>query len=315
MDLQLDIYNWLLVFLRLSAFLLVLPFFSATNFPVTMRVSLGALAAMLLAPTLPAFPMGQLPMFSLFGVMFQEVSIGLLLGFIARIVFFAVDLAGNIISTEMGLQMATILDPLSQASSQVPATILFYLASIVMLTLDLHHWMLLGFERTYAYLPMGTAHLSTALFEMVVKHTGQIFVIAIQISAPIIAVSFVVTVVFAVLSRAVPQMNVFSESMSFRIVGGLIVFGFTLQLTAQHVVNYLNRLPDDLLRVAQLGDEAMKLNQLTRLNRLHELNEDRARPAHKSKKPEIISEARFRSLIFRISDFNFFSFRILGFRI
>jgi flagellar biosynthesis protein FliR len=247
-----DYYNWLLVFMRLSAFLLVLPFFSATNFPVTMRVALGALAALLLAPTLPPFPMGQLGTFSVFGVMIQEIAIGLLLGFMARMVFYAVDLAGNIIATEMGLQMAAIMDPLTQASSQVPATILFYLASIVMLTLDLHHWMLLGFERTYAVLPMGTAHLSTALFEMVVKNTSQIFIIALQISAPIIAVSFVVTVVFAVLSRAVPQMNVFAESFSFRIVGGLIVFGFTLQLTAQHVVNYLNRLPNDLLRIAQL---------------------------------------------------------------
>jgi flagellar biosynthesis protein FliR len=247
-----DYYNWLLVFMRISAFLLVLPFFSATNFPVTMRVALGALAALLLAPTLPAFPMGQLGTFSVFGVMIQEIAIGLLLGFMARMVFYAVDLAGNIIATEMGLQMAAIMDPLTGVSSQVPATILFYLASIVMLTLDLHHWMLIGFERTYAVLPMGTAHLSTALFEMVVKNTSQIFIIALQISAPIIAVSFVVTVVFAVLSRAVPQMNVFAESFSFRIVGGLIVFGFTLQLTAQHVVNYLNRLPNDLLRIAQL---------------------------------------------------------------
>jgi flagellar biosynthetic protein FliR len=247
-----DYYNWLLVFMRISAFLLVLPFFSATSFPVTMRVSLGALAALLLAPTLPAFPMGQLPFYSLLGVMIQETAIGLLLGFMARMVFYAVDLAGNIIATEMGLQMASIFNPLTQTSSQVPATILFYLAAIVMLTLDLHHWMLIGFERTYTVLPMGAAHLSTALFEAVVKNTGQIFIIALQISAPIIAVSFVVTVVFAVLSRAVPQMNVFAESFSFRIVGGLIVFGFTLQLTAQHVVNYLNRLPDDLLRVAQM---------------------------------------------------------------
>jgi flagellar biosynthesis protein FliR len=251
-DLQLDYYNWLLVFLRISAFLLVLPFFSATNFPVTMRVAIGALTAMLLAPNLPAFPLANLSTFSLFGVMIQELAIGLLLGFISRMIFYAVDLAGNIIATEMGLQMAQIMDPQTQVSSQVPSTILFYLASITMLTLDLHHWMLLGFERTYAVLPMGTAHLSAALFEMVVKHTSQIFTIALQISAPLIAVSFVVTVVFAVLSRAVPQMNVFTESFSFRIVGGLIVFGFTLNLTAQHVVNYLNRLPDDLLRVAQL---------------------------------------------------------------
>ena len=101
-------------------------------------------------------------------------------------------------------------------------------------------------------LPMGGAHLSTALFETVIKHTAGIFVIALQISTPIIAVSFVVSVVFGVLNRAVPQMNVFSESFAFRIIGGLTVFGFTLQLTAQHVVNYLNRIPDDLLRIGQL---------------------------------------------------------------
>jgi flagellar biosynthesis protein FliR len=86
---------------------------------------------------------------------------------------------------------------------------------------------------------------------MVLKHTGHIFIVALQISAPIIAVSFVVTLVFSVLSRAVSQMNVFSESFAFRIAGGLIVFGFTLQLTGQHVLNYLHRLPEDLIQVGQ----------------------------------------------------------------
>jgi flagellar biosynthetic protein FliR len=76
--------------------------------------------------------------------------------------------------------------------------------------------------------------------------------VALQISAPVLAVSFVVTVVFGVLSRAVPQMNVFVLSFSFRIVGGLMVFGFTLQLTAQHVINDLNRLPDDLFNLGQI---------------------------------------------------------------
>jgi len=122
----------------------------------------------------------------------------------------------------------------------------------VMLTLDLHHWMLAGFERTYSVLPMGAVHLNSALFETVVAQTANVFVVALQISAPVIAVSFVVTLVFAVLSRAVPQMNVFAESFGVRIVGGLIVFGFTLQLTAQRVLNFLNRLPDDLLAVAQM---------------------------------------------------------------
>src|SRR5262245_6762638 len=113
-EMELDYYNWLLVFLRVSAFLLVLPFFSAVNFPVTMRVALSALIALLLAPLLPPFPLGQLPLLSLFGVMIMEVSIGLLLGFISRMVFYAADLAGNVVATELGLNLGSIFNPLTQ---------------------------------------------------------------------------------------------------------------------------------------------------------------------------------------------------------
>jgi flagellar biosynthetic protein FliR len=249
---EMDYYNWLFVFMRISAFLLVLPFFTMANFPVTLRVALGALAALLLAPLLPPFAANHLDFLALLGVMFQEVSVGLLLGFIARLIFLTVELAGGIIGTEMGLNMAAVLDPVSNQSEQVPSTILSYLAALVMLSLNLHHWMLLGFARTYAVLPIGAAHLNAALFELLVARTSDIFLVALQIAAPVMAVSFVVTVVFALLGRAVPQMNVFGESFGFRIVAGLVVFGFTLQISAQYVQNYLNRLPNDLLAVAQM---------------------------------------------------------------
>ena len=249
---ELDLHNWLLVFLRVSAFLLVLPFFSVSNFPVTLRVALGALTALLLAPLLPPTSLATTSLLGLLGIMVQEVSIGLLMGFISRMVFYAVDLAGNFVSAELGLNMGAILNPLDGHSSQVPGMILFFLASVVMFTLDLHHWVLAGFERTYAVLPAGAAQLNGALFEMVLKHSSRIFVVALQISAPIIAVSFVITLVFSLLSRVVSQMNVFSESFAFRIAGGLIVFGFTLQLTSQHVLNYLRRLPEDLILLGQL---------------------------------------------------------------
>lgn len=249
---ELDYQTWLLIFLRVGAFLLVLPFFSIANFPVTLRVALAALTAMLLAPLLPESGFRQVSLLSLVGLMAQEISIGLLLGFVSRMVFYAADLAGNIIASEMGLNLAAIFNPLSGQSSQAPGMILFFLAAVVMFSLDLHHWVLAGFQRTYSVLPIGAAHLNGALFESVVRHTSRIFVVALQISAPVIGVSFVVTLVFAVFSRAVPQMNVFAESFSFRIVGGLIVFGFTLQLTAQHVLNYLRRLPEDLLQVGHL---------------------------------------------------------------
>ena len=250
--LETDYYNWLFVFLRMSAFLLTLPFFAMVNFPATLRVALGALGALLLAPLLPAFQHANLDFFSLVGVMFQEVCAGLLFGFLARIIFFTVELAGTVIGTEMGLNMAAVFDPVSSIQEQVPSTILSYLSMMVMLSLNLHHWMLLGFERTYSVLPIGTAHLNAALFEMFVSRTASVFTVGLQMSAPVMAASFVIMMVFSLLGRTVPQMNVFGESFGVRIIGGLVVFGFTLQITAQYVENYLNRLPDDMLAVAQM---------------------------------------------------------------
>jgi flagellar biosynthetic protein FliR len=120
------------------------------------------------------------------------------------------------------------------------------------LSLDMHHWMLLGFQKTYAYLPIGSAHLSQAFLVDIVARTSGIFGIALQLAAPLLAVSFIISLVFAVLGRAVPQMNVFAESFAVRPLVGLSVFGLTLDLMSQHIVNYLRRLPEDMLKVSQL---------------------------------------------------------------
>lgn len=249
---ELDFYNWILVFVRMGAFLTVLPFFSAVNFPRVTRLALGAISALLIAPQLPAFPLGQLDFFGLIGLFFREISIGLLMGFLGRIIFYAADIAGMILSVELGLNMAAVLDPTTRSQEQVPGLILFLLATMTMLTLDLHHGMLLGFAKSFEVLPIGHGQLSNTLFEFVVGRTAHIFVVALQIAAPVMAVSFVITLFFSVMSRAVPQMNVFAESFGVRIAGGLIVFGFTLQIAAQYVVNHLRKLPDDLLFIGQM---------------------------------------------------------------
>jgi len=246
-----ELTNWLLVFLRVSAMLAVFPVFSARNFPVQLRLALGALLALLVSATLPAPALAR-DLWGLTGQMAMEVGIGLLLGFASRMIFFALEIAGAIVGIEIGLAMPVGLNPLSDTSMTPPATILYYLAVMLWLTLDLHHWMLAGFQRTYSFLPVGGAHFSQAFLADIVGRTSGIFVIALQLAAPLMAVSFIISLVFSVLGRAVPQMNVFSESFAVRPLVGLSVFGLTLELMANHIVNYLHRLPEDVLRVAQL---------------------------------------------------------------
>jgi len=246
-----ELTNWLMVFLRVSAMLAVFPVFSARNFPVQLRLALGALLALLVSATLPA-PVLARDLWGLVGQMGMEIAIGLALGFASRMVFFALEIAGAIVGIEIGLSMPAGLNPLSDTSMTAPGVILYYLAVMLWLTLDMHHWMLAGFQRTYSFLPVGGAHVSQAFLTDIVGRTSGIFVIALQLAAPLMAVSFIISLVFSVLGRAVPQMNVFSESFSVRPLVGLSVFGLTLDLMSEHIVNYLRRLPEDMLQVAQL---------------------------------------------------------------
>jgi len=250
----LDPVTWMLVFARISAMLSIFPIFSSTHFPMQIRVALGAFLSFLVTAALPAHNLSGLTLnwWGIAGALVTEVAIGLLLGFVARMVFYALDAAGNVMATEMGLMLAADLNPSSNVRSDAVGVILNYLAITLFLSTDLHHWAIVAMQRSYVMLPIGGGGLSAELFTDVVKRTAWVFVLAAQLAAPLIATSFVITLVFSVLGRAVPQMNVFTEQFAFRAMGGLFVFGLTLNLSAQHITNYLNRLPEDMLHVAQL---------------------------------------------------------------
>jgi flagellar biosynthetic protein FliR len=247
------ITTWFLVFTRVGAMFAVLPMFSSQMVPVQLRVALGALVALLVTPLLPLVPADGLSLWVLLKLMFLEASVGLLLGFVCRFIFFALEIAGGFISTEMGLTLPQEFSQVTGGGALAPGLILFWMAMMVMLSLNLHHWFIVGFQKSYAIVPFGGAHLSEGLLLDVVARSGKVFVIALQLAAPVMAVSFLITLIFAVLGRAVPQMNVFSESFPVRTLLGLITFGMTCTFMAQHIANYLRRLPDDMLNVARLA--------------------------------------------------------------
>jgi len=247
-----DWLTWLLVFCRISAVLAIFPIFSSTHYPVQLRVALGAALAFFTSAALPPADLGAAGWGAVVGAFAREVGVGLLLGFVGRMLFYALDTAGGIMSTQMGLMLATDINPFSGARTDAPGMLLNVLAVTLFFSLDLHHAFLLGLQRSFELAPLGAARGSEAVVMDVVSRTSGLFVVAVQIAAPIIAVSFLISLIFSVLGRAVPQMNVFTESFAFRTLTGLIVLGLSLNVMAQHISNYLHRLPEDVLHVAAL---------------------------------------------------------------
>ena len=248
-----DLLNWLLVFLRASALLSIFPVFSATNIPVQVRIALGALLSFLVTPVISSTPLGQVDFLTVTGLMATEVAFGFLLGFVSRMIFYGLEIAGGLIATEIGLMVPAGINPLSTSPTTEIGIILQYMAAMLFLSLNLHHDLLLAFQRSYFFLPIGGGHLHESLLLDVVGRTSHLFLFALQMAAPALAVAFIITLVFAVIGRAVPQMNVFTESFAVKIMSGMIVFGLTCQLLSQHIANFLHRLPEDVLRVAQMA--------------------------------------------------------------
>jgi len=247
-----DVTTWFVVFVRFSAYLLTFPVTAVQSIPVLVRLGFAALCAFVILPMVPAVSLGGAPLHKIFGLLFVEVSTGLTLGLLARFLFYAVEIAGSLISTETGLMLSSNFNPITSTFGSAPGALLHWMSIILLLTLNLHHWMIIGLQRSYEIIPAGGAHLSDALLGDILSRASGMFVIALQMTAPILATSFLVTLIFTLLGRAVPQMNVFSESFPVRSIAGLAVFGLTCNLLAQHIVNHLNRIPEDFIRVAQL---------------------------------------------------------------
>jgi flagellar biosynthesis protein FliR len=246
-------FTWFFAFLRVGAFLTVLPLFGTPNVPVRIRTTIAAMLAVFMVPAVPnPIDVGTLSLVGLVLLIAHEIIVGLFLGFVSKLIFFCVQLAGHFISTEIGLQTSTLITPVDSVPVDVPGAVLNLLGLMLFLTLDIHHAVILAFQQTYQFVPLGGATLKNALFDNMLSRLSGVFLLAVQIASPLIAVSFLIGIVMAMLGRAVPQMNVFFESFTVRLFAGLIVFGFAINLAAQRISDFLKQVPKHILEVGQL---------------------------------------------------------------
>lgn len=244
-----DIFIWMMAFVRTGGLFAMLPVFSGRGMPVQVRVALAAALAWIVAITLRTEPVLPSDLGGLVLSLAHELIIGLIMGLGTRLVFFAIEVAGALISTEMGLSMNSQIDPISQNSPTSIGLAMFYLGALIFLLSGTHHYVLAAFVRSFELSPPGLLSWKASAGEVFVRATGNIFLVAVQIAAPIMAVNFVVTLTFAILGKAAPTMNVFAESFAARILIGMTVLGLTMGLTAQLVLGELRHVPELMLRL------------------------------------------------------------------
>lgn len=238
---------WFLASVRATGMLTFSPVFSSRTVPAPLRVMIGLFLAFLVASMQK--PGVALPQ-SLGGVvvaMVQEMVIGLLMGWAVRLTLNAVEVASQIISSELGFTMGQQIDPMSDTSESAIGQLLMSFGAIAFFVSNAHQSVLAAFMRSFAVAPIGLMQGNLQAGHLLVEATGKIFHIGLQIAAPLIAVNFVISFTFSILGKAAPSMNVFGESFAVRIVVGLTLLGITLSLAAQLLLETFQRSPESML--------------------------------------------------------------------
>jgi len=232
-----------LVFIRVGAILMSMPVFDSQSIPLFFKFGLALATSMVLLPILKIDPMPLASSIFTLGVgVAAEILFGLAIGFSVKLIFAGVQLAGQLAGYQMGLALANVMDP--STSQQVPLLAQFnnLFALLVFISINAHYWFIKALAHSYHMVPPLNVSFGGSLLDHLVRMSGNMFVIGIQVGAPIIAALLITSVAFGLVARTVPQMNVFIVAMPLKIGVGLLFLGFGLQYFSAFLENIFSNL-------------------------------------------------------------------------
>ncbi len=216
------------------------PVFGHTSVPVSAKVVLGVLLALVIAPTVPALPALDPMSYAGLLILVQELLIGLAMGFSMRLVFAAFEYAGELASSTMGLGFASFFDPSTHGRSAAISQFMSMVATMAFLAVNAHLVLLAALSESFASLPISATPLSLAAPLELVRLGSRIFSAGLQLALPIIAAILIVNVALGILTRAAPQLNIFGIGFPVTLGVGLLTLSLSLPYLGTPIVNLFN---------------------------------------------------------------------------
>ncbi|NLY54234.1 MAG: flagellar biosynthetic protein FliR [Firmicutes bacterium] len=209
---------WLgLAFARITALLMIAPPFRGRNVPFVLKAGLALLLALLLQSTTAGSLLVPTNAWAFAGYLLREVAIGVSIGFMVQLFFFAVGVAGQLVDTEMGFHMAHVLDPMAENQLPLMGNLFSMLSLLLYLSLNGHLLLLRALAESFYLLPVGELGLPANL-TLLIASCVRLLLLAVQIALPVIGASLFTSLMFGIMAKSVPQMNVFIVGMPLKII-------------------------------------------------------------------------------------------------
>ncbi len=204
------------------------PIFANAGMPRRIRLLIGLAVAFALVPGLPPVPAVSPGSWSGLLIMAQQMLIGILFGFTLRIVFAAVDVAGDMIGLQMGLSFAVFYDPQNAGQTAVLGEFLGLLTTLIFLAMNGHLLTLSVLAESFHLLPIGASPISSRGIAAAVSWAAVLFSAGLLLALPVVAALLIANIAMGVLSRVAPQLNLFAVGFPVTIVAGFAVLTISL---------------------------------------------------------------------------------------
>lgn len=239
--------TWMMVFLRTIGLIVQLPVVAGRPIPALVRGGICLCIASLLSGVVPP---AEVPatLWALAVSAGGEVLIGLVLGFVVRMSFAAVEMAGRIISTEVGLSAAPGMG-VPEPASEPLAAMLSTFAIVLFFLFGGHLMMLSALSRSFTLMAAGNPSLMAQSGDSMIRASAHIIELGFRMAAPFIAMNFLVTLSFSTLGRVVPKLNPFIISFSLKLMVGLTLLASAGALLARHLYDEFGQTPLRMLQV------------------------------------------------------------------
>ena len=234
------IIGFLLLFFRFGALFLATPIFSHTNIPITIKTSMAFFFTIVFYSSMPPLTI-EINIATVGLAILSELFFGLAIGIVLLLAYNVITFAGGQISFMMGFSMASAIDPQSGVSMPIISQFLSLMGLMVLLEMNLHHWILIFISHSLSSIPLGGFLMQENLFKYIIHAASNMFVVGFMISFPITALSWLADVIFGMLMKTMPQFN-------------LLVIGFPIKIMVSFAVLIATFTSTMLILKAQMQD-------------------------------------------------------------
>ncbi|MEA1996603.1 MAG: flagellar biosynthetic protein FliR, partial [Gemmatimonadota bacterium] len=218
-----------------------------------MKIGLSLVITMILVPTLDISGVALPDNICLYVAMLgKELLVGFLLGYVSMIIFHGIQFAGDLVGFQMGLRIGNVIDPMSEHQVSVIGSLQNLLAVLIYLSMFWDHFLFNAMAASFHVIPIGGVVIEGSIAVELIRMSGEVFVIALKMGAPVIAALFLADIALGFIARTAPQINIFIIGFPVKVAMGMLLLGVSLPLFAYVFTKLVHGMENNIMILLKL---------------------------------------------------------------